>query len=105
MDSAPQPPRGRRDNGLASAEWGALVDLDPRLSEALLDSLAAVGVAAYVEPASGAVNSVGAARAPAGRRTASGGPARCGGDRSTGSGSTRRGPTRPARSWLPRWPS
>jgi len=55
----PQPPIGRRSNGLQSAEWGALVDLDPRLSEALLDSLAAVGVAAYVEPASGAVNSVG----------------------------------------------
>lgn len=45
------PPDGRRSNGLPSAEWGALVDLDPRLSEALLDSLAAEGVAAYVEPA------------------------------------------------------
>jgi hypothetical protein len=32
------------------------VDLDPRLSEALLDSLAAVGVAAYVEPAAGTVD-------------------------------------------------
>ena len=50
MTSAP-PPDGRRDNGLPSAEWGALVDLDPRLSGALLDSLAAEGVAAYVEPA------------------------------------------------------
>jgi hypothetical protein len=50
--TAPQPPDGgRRDNGLPSSEWGALVDLDPRLSEALLDSLAAEGVAAYVEPA------------------------------------------------------
>src|SRR3954469_11879541 len=58
MDSAPQPPRGRRDNGLSSAEWGALVDLDPRLSEALLDSLAAVGVAAYVGPAGGAIEAV-----------------------------------------------
>src|SRR3954467_14139733 len=56
MDSAPQPPRGRRDNGLAPAAWGALVALDPRLSEALLDSLAAVGVAAYVEPAPGALD-------------------------------------------------
>jgi len=46
------PPGGRRDNGLPSAEWAALVDLDPRLSEALLESLAAEGVAAYVEPAS-----------------------------------------------------
>jgi hypothetical protein len=44
---------GRRSNGLASADWGALVDLDPRLSEALLDRLASAGVAAYVEPAGG----------------------------------------------------
>ncbi len=51
MTAAPPPHDGRRDNGLPSAEWGALVDLDPRLSEALLDSLAAEGVAAYVEPA------------------------------------------------------
>jgi hypothetical protein len=58
VDTVPQPPSGRRDNGLSSAEWGALVDLDPRLSEALLASLAAVGVAAYVEPASGAVDTV-----------------------------------------------
>lgn len=56
MDSAPQPPSGRRDNGLTSAEWGALVDLDPRLSEALLDRLAAGGVAAYVEPAASALD-------------------------------------------------
>ena len=48
-----EPAPGRRDNGLTSAEWGALVDLDPRLSEALLDSLAAEGVPAYVEPALG----------------------------------------------------
>lgn len=58
MDGAPQPPSGRRGNGLSSAEWGALVDLDPRLSEALLDSLAAVGVPAYVEPAGGSVDTV-----------------------------------------------
>ena len=51
-------PTGRRSNGLQAAEWGALVDLDPRLSEALLGSLAAVGVAAYVEPAGGAVDTV-----------------------------------------------
>jgi hypothetical protein len=56
VTSASQPPSGRRDNGLAAAEWGALVDLDPRLSEALLASLAAVGVAAYVEPAGGALD-------------------------------------------------
>jgi hypothetical protein len=44
---------GRRGNGLPSADWGALVDLDPRLSEALLSSLATAGVAAFVEPALG----------------------------------------------------
>lgn len=50
-DISPAP--GRRNNGLPSADWGALVDLDPRLSEALLASLGAAGVAAYVEPAGG----------------------------------------------------
>jgi hypothetical protein len=64
MDTLPPPspgsppPSGRRTNGLASAEWGALVDLDPRLSEALLESLGAVGVPAYVEPAVGSVDNV-----------------------------------------------
>ncbi|MEX2290703.1 MAG: hypothetical protein WD794_10290 [Mycobacteriales bacterium] len=47
------PSQGRRDNGLPSADWGALVDVDPRLSGALLDRLAEAGVAAYVEPALG----------------------------------------------------
>lgn len=46
-------PSGRRDNGLQSADWGALVDLDPRLSEALLSSLASADVPAFVEPAGG----------------------------------------------------
>lgn len=45
------PARGRRSNGLPAAEWGALVDVDPRLSEQLLDGLAAAGVAAWAEPA------------------------------------------------------
>jgi hypothetical protein len=58
------PPSGRRTNGLHSAEWGALVDLDPRLSEALLESLGAVGVPAYVEPTVGAVDNVSRAVAP-----------------------------------------
>lgn len=49
MDDRPGP--GRRSNGLPSSEWGALVDLDPRLSEALLASLAAEDVPAFVEPA------------------------------------------------------
>ena len=51
----PGPPSGRRDNGLPSADWGALVDLDPRLSEALLTSLASADVPAFVEPAAGSV--------------------------------------------------
>ncbi len=50
---SPEPPSGRRDNGLSSREWGALVDVDPRLSDTLLGSLGAIGVAAYVEPAHG----------------------------------------------------
>lgn len=49
---APSSGPGRRANGLSSTDWGALVDLDPRLSEGLLDRLAQAGVAAYVEPAS-----------------------------------------------------
>jgi hypothetical protein len=50
---ADQPGDGRRGNGLPSADWGALVDVDPRLSDGLLASLAAAGVPAYVEPAHG----------------------------------------------------
>ena len=46
-------PAGRRGNGLQAADWGALVDLDPRLAESLLDRLATAGVAASVEPAGG----------------------------------------------------
>ena len=46
-----EPSRGRRGNGLTASEWGALVDVDPRLSERLLDHLGAAGVAARVEPA------------------------------------------------------
>ena len=53
MSVLPPAAGGRRGNGLAAAEWGALVDVDPRLSEALLDRLAEAAVAAYVEPASG----------------------------------------------------
>ncbi|HVM29051.1 MAG TPA: hypothetical protein VM433_15440, partial [Mycobacteriales bacterium] len=44
-------PRGRRGNGLSAGEWGALVDVDPRLSDALLARLAAAEVPAHVEPA------------------------------------------------------
>lgn len=47
-------PAGRRGNGLQAADWGALVDLDPRLAEGLLDRLASAGVPAYVEPAAAA---------------------------------------------------
>jgi hypothetical protein len=47
----PGEPPGRRGNGLSAGEWGALVDVDPRLSDQLLDRLAAAGVPAHVEPA------------------------------------------------------
>lgn len=50
-DDSPAP--GRRSNGLSAAEWGALVDLDPRLSGAMLERLAAARVPAYAEPAAG----------------------------------------------------
>src|SRR5690606_10337760 len=43
--------RGRRDNGLDATDWRAIDDLDPRLSEYVLDLLASQGIAAYVQPA------------------------------------------------------
>ena len=43
--------RGRRDNGLDAPDWRAVDDLDPRLSEYVLDLLASQGIAAYVQPA------------------------------------------------------
>ena len=65
LPNQPNPPgRGRRSNGLPASDWGALVDLDPRLSEALLASLGAAGVAAYVEPARGEDNVSRAAQHP-----------------------------------------
>jgi hypothetical protein len=42
--------RGRRDNGLDAALWSPLRDVDPRIGEHLLDVLAVVGIAAYLEP-------------------------------------------------------
>jgi hypothetical protein len=66
MDApAPGPSSGRRGNGLPADAWGALVDLDPRLSEALLSSLAEAQVAAYVEPATGQVTWTRASELPA----------------------------------------
>lgn len=43
--------RGRRDNGLDATDWRAIDDIDPRLSEAVLDLLASRGIPAYVQPA------------------------------------------------------
>jgi hypothetical protein len=57
----------RRGNGLPSADWGALVDVDPRLSEGLLERLAAAGVAAYVEPAGGSADALSRAAPVPGR--------------------------------------
>jgi hypothetical protein len=42
--------RGRRDNGLDAADFAAAGDVDPRVGEHLLDVLAAVGIAAYLQP-------------------------------------------------------
>jgi len=47
----PRRGRGRRDNGLDAALWSPLSDVDPRVGEHLLDLLEAVGIAAYLEPA------------------------------------------------------
>lgn len=58
MSTPASPSGGRRANGLPAADWGALVDLDPRLSEALLDRLADAGVPAYVEPAGGTADAL-----------------------------------------------
>lgn len=44
--------RGRRDNGLDAANYVPLADVDPRIGEHLLDVLWAVGLPAFLEPAS-----------------------------------------------------
>src|SRR5688572_15465335 len=41
---------GRRDNGLAAAEYAPAGDVDPRVGEHLLDVLALKGIAAYLRP-------------------------------------------------------
>ena len=46
----PRRGRGRRDNGLDAVLWHPLRDVDPRVGEHLLDVLAAVGIAAYLDP-------------------------------------------------------
>ncbi|MCW2539508.1 MAG: hypothetical protein JWN95_1233 [Frankiales bacterium] len=50
MNPAPSH-RGRRDNGLDSDKFLAIADVDPRLSDHLLDVLGLRQLAAYVEPA------------------------------------------------------
>jgi hypothetical protein len=42
---------GRRHNGLDAADWRAITDLDPRVSEEALAVLASARIAAYVQPA------------------------------------------------------
>jgi hypothetical protein len=43
--------RGRRNNGLDATDWRAIDDLDPRVSEDVLEVLATRGIPAYVQPA------------------------------------------------------
>jgi hypothetical protein len=50
MTGAAPPYRGRRDNGLVSERFAAIADIDPRLSDHLLDVLGLREVPAYVEP-------------------------------------------------------
>ncbi len=50
MTGAAPAHRGRRDNGLVSDRFAPVADVDPRLSDHLLDVLGLSEVAAYVEP-------------------------------------------------------
>lgn len=47
------PRRGTRDNGLRCAGYTAIADLDPRIADALLETLREAGIAAYAEPTPG----------------------------------------------------
>ena len=47
------PRRGSRDNGLRCAGYTAIADLDPRVADALLETLREAGIAAYAEPTPG----------------------------------------------------
>lgn len=49
-ESAPGPRSGARDNGLRCAGYVAVGDLDPRVADAVLDTLRAEGIAAYASP-------------------------------------------------------
>lgn len=49
-DFSTGPSSGSRDNGLRCAGYVAVGDLDPRVAEAMLDTLRAEGIAAYVTP-------------------------------------------------------
>jgi hypothetical protein len=44
------PPRGSRDNGLRCGNYVAIADLDPRLIDALLETMRTEGIAAYAAP-------------------------------------------------------
>jgi len=48
--TSPPSHRGRRDNGLDSDAYAPVADVDPRLSDHLLDVLGLRDIAAYVEP-------------------------------------------------------
>jgi len=49
------PGRGTRDNGLRAGNYVAVSDVDPRVADALLESLRQRGIAAYAVPAAGSV--------------------------------------------------
>lgn len=54
-EPADQRRRPLRNNGLAAPAFASLVDIDPRATASLLESLRDAGVAAYVEPVPGSV--------------------------------------------------
>src|SRR4051794_19560926 len=59
------PPPGARDNGLRSARYAAVGDLDPRVAGVVLSLLAEEGIAAYVAPTPGAAGGSMELRLPA----------------------------------------
>lgn len=50
MEHSPGPGSGARDNGLRCAGYVGVGDLDPRVADAMLDTLRAEGIAAYAAP-------------------------------------------------------
>jgi hypothetical protein len=59
------PRRGSRDNGLRCGAYAAIIDLDPRVADAVLGTLRDAGIAAYAAPAAGSTGGSMETRLPA----------------------------------------